>query len=188
VIVPVLERPVELFATEYATAPAPLPFPPAPTVIQLALLTAAQLHPGDAVTEKLPDPPLLENDLDNGEIEETQPAPPWETVNVIPAIVRVPFREVVPAFAAAVKLTVPLPEPLAPDVIVIHESLLTAVQAQPACAVTAELPAPPLGPNCALEGWIEKLHAAAAWSTVKVRPAPVIDPDRGLVVGLAATE
>ena len=51
----------------------------------------------------------------------------------------------------------PLPEPLAPDVIVIKEGLLfTAVQLQPAAAVTVTLPDPPAAAKFALVGLIEK--------------------------------
>ncbi len=42
------------------------------------------------------------------------------------------------------KLTVPLPEPLDPLVIVIQLAEFAAVQAQPPTAVTAKLPVPPL--------------------------------------------
>jgi len=49
-----------------------------------------------------------------------------------------------PVFAAMVKFTVPLPVPEAPFVIVIQGAVVTAVQAQPAAAVTAiAVPAPP---------------------------------------------
>jgi len=64
------------------------------------------------------------------------------TVNVCPAIVRVPVRAA-PAFAATANATVPLPLPVAPDVMVIHGALLLAVHAQPAVVVTSELPVPP---------------------------------------------
>jgi hypothetical protein len=64
-------------------------------------------------------------------------------VNVFPAIVRVPVRAG-PTLAATVKATLAEPVPLPPAVIVIHASLLTAVQAQPAPVVTAVLlEAPP---------------------------------------------
>jgi hypothetical protein len=59
-------------------------------------------------------------------------------------------------------LTAPLPEPLPPDVTPIHESLLTAFQAQPAGAVTDELPFPPVEPNDAVAGEIEKVHEGVA--------------------------
>jgi hypothetical protein len=44
-------------------------------------------------------------------------------------------------------VTVPLPVPLAPDVTVIHEALLTAVHPQPLPAVTVTLPDPPPDPK-----------------------------------------
>jgi hypothetical protein len=49
-------------------------------------------------------------------------------------------------------LTVPLPEPALPDVIVIHESLLTAVQVHPVDEVTPTLPVPPTVGKEALVG------------------------------------
>jgi hypothetical protein len=49
---------------------------------------------------------------------------------VIPAIVMVPVRTLVPGFAATLKITVPCPVPLAPPVTVIHASLLVAVHEQ----------------------------------------------------------
>ena len=67
------------------------------------------------------------------------------TVNARLAIVTVPVRAA-PVLAAIVIATEPLPLPLVPDVMVIHEALLTAaVQLQPAGAVTATgLMAPPV--------------------------------------------
>ena len=65
-------------------------------------------------------------------------------MNVFPAIVSVPVRDEVEVFAAAPKVTEPLPEPDAPALIVNHAALLTAVHAQPAGAVTATLPLPPV--------------------------------------------
>jgi hypothetical protein len=50
-------------------------------------------------------------------------------VAVLPATVSVPLRSF-PVFGATLKVTVPLPVPLAPEVMVIHEALLLAVQAQ----------------------------------------------------------
>jgi hypothetical protein len=45
-----------------------------------------------------------------------------------------------------------LPEPLVPEVIVIHDALVVADQEQPATADTVILCEPPLGPNPALVG------------------------------------
>ena len=49
----------------------------------------------------------------------------------------------------------PLPEPLAPDVMVMNELLLVAVQLQPALVVTATLADPPAAAKLALVGLIE---------------------------------
>jgi hypothetical protein len=57
-------------------------------------------------------------------------APPaWLNVTVFPATVKVPVRAA-PVFAATTKLTPPMPEPLAPLVIVTQATLLTAVHEQ----------------------------------------------------------
>lgn len=99
-------------------------------------------------------------------------------MNVWPATVRVPLRAA-PVLAATVKLTVPFPLPLAPDVIVNHGTLLDAVHEHPAAVVTATgVPAPPDAPIDCDVGLIEKLHGAAAWLTVKVWPPIVTVPDR----------
>ena len=52
----------------------------------------------------------------------------------------------------------PLPEPLAPDVIVMNELLLAAVQLQPAAVVTVTVADPPAAAKLALVGLIEKEH------------------------------
>src|SRR5215472_195218 len=56
------------------------------------------------------------------------PAPSF-TVNVCPAMMRVPDRGSDDGLAAAVKETVPVPVPLAPAVTRIQSALLTAVHA-----------------------------------------------------------
>src|SRR5262245_57864282 len=64
-----------------------------------------------------------------------------ETVTVCPATVSVPVRE--PLAAATEKVTVPLPVPLAPDVIVMKSDWLAAVQLHAASVVTLTLKVPP---------------------------------------------
>ena len=82
-----------------------------------------------------------------------------------------PFRSR-PVLAATLNLTVPSPVPLAPDVIVIHGSLLTAVHEQLAVVLTATLPLPPAAGRFCLFGEIEyEQGATAAWFAVKVRVA-----------------
>ena len=51
-----------------------------------------------------------------------------------------PARGALPVFAAIDNDTVPLPDPVAPPVTVIHESVLTAVHAHPATDVTEMFP------------------------------------------------
>jgi hypothetical protein len=68
---------------------------------------------------------------------------PWVIVKVLPPAVMVPVRDEVPVFAATEKLMVPDPEPLDPDVIVIHAALLTAVHRQPSATFRPTLPVPP---------------------------------------------
>lgn len=84
------------------TTPLPLPLPPELIVIQLALLTAVHTQAVVVVTFTLPGPPVASNDRLMGERVKVQPpdAPDWVTVNVSPAIVIVPIREVVPGFVA----------------------------------------------------------------------------------------
>jgi hypothetical protein len=69
----------------------------------------------------------------------------------------------VPVFAATEYATVPDPEPLPPDVMVIHEAELDAVHAHPLVVVTLTVP-------------------------VNVCPAIVSDPVRWVDVEFAATE
>ncbi len=76
-------------------------------------------------------------------------------MKVCPAIVRVPEREALPVLEATLYITVPLPEPLAPDVTVIQLALLVAVQAHPDPADTVMFVVPPLAANEPLVGVIE---------------------------------
>ena len=72
-------------------------------------------------------------------------------LNDCPAIVRKPKRVLIEVFGATMKLSVPLPVPLALDVIVTHESVLLDCHAQSlAKAVTLTEPLPPAAPKLAL--------------------------------------
>src|SRR5690349_12499774 len=140
--------PVRLAATGFAatvkpTVPLPDPVAPLVTVIQGSLLTAVQLQPVAAVTPLEPVPPAAVKDCVLGEIAGEQVAAACVTVKVAPAIVSVPVRLDATVFAATLKPTVPLPDPVAPLVTVIQEALLAAVHAQPVATVTPLLPVPP---------------------------------------------
>jgi hypothetical protein len=67
----------------------------------------------------------------------------------------VPVRELALPLAATEYVTVPLPEPPLPEVIVIQASLATALHPQPAPAKTLRLLLPPLEANDALVGEVE---------------------------------
>jgi hypothetical protein len=128
---------VKLYVTD------PLPVPPVLTVSHAALLLVLHAHPAVAVTVTVPVPAVAATLAEVPEIVGAHGVPACVTVKVAPAIVNVPVRLVVPAFAATVNDTVPVPVPAAPELIVIHAALLTAAHTHPAAAVTVLLPAPP---------------------------------------------
>ena len=72
---------------------------------------------------------------------------------VWPAIVTVPWRELVLELTPTEYVAVSLPLPLL--VVVIQDTLLDAPQPQPASAITLMLPLPPAEPNEALGVEIE---------------------------------
>ena len=108
-------------------------------------------------------------------------------VSVRPAIVSVPVRELVLVLAAIEYATVPEPVPLAPDVIVIHDTLLDAVHAHPLVVVTVAVPVVALADADAALGVVVYVHPPA-WVTVNVWPEIVSVPVRCDDVVLAATE
>ena len=84
----------------------------------------------------------------------------------MPAIVTVPVRDVVNVFAATLTVVVPLPDPLAPAVTVIHASLATAVHEQPAAAVVVIVAVPPLDVTVLDVGEIVNVQGTPDWVTV----------------------
>src|SRR5262245_17866696 len=110
-------------------------------VIQVALLNAVQLQFEDVVTVTVP---VVAADVarfvEVGAMVNVHGAAGCVTVNVCPAIVSVPVRDVVVVFAATLKLTDPPPLPLAPEVIVSHGLFATAVQLQPVPEFTVTVP------------------------------------------------
>jgi hypothetical protein len=171
---------VDVFAAMLkATVPLPMPLEPAVIVSQEALLVAVQLQPGVLVTVAAPDPAAAAGLSEVGATLNVHGAAPWFTVTVWPATVRVPVRGSVAAFAAMVKATVPLPLPLAPEVIVSQESLLVAVQLQPAIVVTVAALDPPVAAGFTVVGDTVNTHGAPCWLTVTVWPATVKVPVRG---------
>ena len=140
-------------------------------VSQEALPVAVQLHAAVVVTVELWELPLPTEVTVVGETVKAQETVPcWATVTVWPAMVSVPVRGDVAVFAAIEKATVPLPLPLAPEVMVNQESLLVAVQLQPAAVVTLLLLEPAAAPGFSVVGETVKVQGggAPAWVTVTV--------------------
>ena len=78
-----------------------MPLAPAVTLSQPVLVVAVHVQPALAVTVTVP--VVATDDVrfdETGEIENEHGAPAWLTVNVCPAMVTVPVRDAVPAFAA----------------------------------------------------------------------------------------
>jgi hypothetical protein len=175
------------------TDPLPLPLAPDVMLIHEALLVAVHVQP--LVVETVTGPPapaVAATDSLAGVIEyahEVDVAAAWLTVNVSPAMVSVPVRAA-PVFAVTLKLTAPLPLPLAPDVTLIHDALVVVVHAHPLAVETATgPPAPAVAARDSLVGVIENAHAVgstAAWLTVNVSPPMVSVPVRAAPV-FAAT-
>ena len=155
------------------TVPLPLPVAPVETVTHPALLAAVQAQPAPLVTAIVPEPPAAAKDWLAGEILNAQLAPACVTVNVLPATVNVPVRGVDAVVAAAVKLTDPLPVPLAPALMVSHATLLVADHPHPAPAVTPTVPLPPAAATDCDTGEINGAHGGVN--------AKVLDGRLGLV-------
>jgi hypothetical protein len=144
VIVPVRWDVAPFMATLNVTVPPPDPLAPPVTTIQLTLLDALHAQPPAVVTVNEPVPPADGIDCDAGAIEYAHGcAASCMTVKVCPPTLIVPVRWVVPALAATLNVTVPLPDPEAPLEMVIQLTLLAAVHAHPPEADTVNEPLPP---------------------------------------------
>jgi hypothetical protein len=173
--------PLVVDATLYCTAPTPVPLAPDVIVSQEALLVAVHAQPAAVVTSRRPVPPLEGTPAEVGSIEYEQPLP-CVNVNVWPPIVTVPVRGP-PLVPATASLTVPSPDPLAPDATVIQLAPLTAVQAHPGPAVTPTETSPPAASTCWDCGEMLSMQPADCVTVIWV-PATVIDPERaGPVTG-----
>ena len=141
----------------------PLPLPPLLMVSHEALLELVQLHPAGAVTLVDPGPPAARTACAVGVSANVHGAAAWFTVNVCPPIEIVPARVAAFGLAAALKLIVPLPLPLAPAVTVSQPaSLLTAVHVQPVGDVTVVEPVPPAATTDCDVGVRENVQGTAA--------------------------
>jgi hypothetical protein len=126
--------------TLYETCPLPLPLEPPVIVIQDVLVVAFHAQPLPAVTDTFAEPAVAPSVAVVGERPKVQAAASWVTVNARPATVSVPVRWLVVVFAATEYPTEPFPLPFAPDVTVIQDAELDAVQLHPEVVVTATMP------------------------------------------------
>lgn len=156
-------------------------------VSQPALLDAFQEQPIGIVTPTLPVVEAAVTDRLVGESVPLHAAPAWFTVKGCPPIVMTPERGDDDGFAPTLYDTVPLPDPLDPDVIVSHVAFVDAVQLQPCGSETATLPVPVDAPTETFAGWMTASHGAPSCVNVNVRPAIVSVPVRASVEGLSGT-
>jgi hypothetical protein len=175
------------------TVPFPVPAAPAVMLAHVASLVAVHAHEGaDAVTVTEPDAPAATTDWlvgDNEKVHDGGGAAAWVTVTVCPATVSVPVRNAVPVFAVNAYVVLPVPVPLAPELMVSHDVAVDAVHAQvdaDGVTVIELVPAP------APTGWLvadsAKVHGAAAACVIaNAVPAMVSVAVRGLLVALSAT-
>ena len=102
-----------------------------------------------------------------------QGTPAWVTVTLWPATVRVALRDNELAFAVAVTVTEPSPEPLAPLVTVSHAAPLVAVHVHPVGAVNVTEPLPPPATMFSVVVDSVYVQGAPACVTVTLCPATV---------------
>lgn len=117
------------------TVPLPLPLAPFVAVIQLTCGVVVQVQPAAVVTVTLLVAPSAGTLLNVVGLTWYVHPLAWFTVKVWPPMVIVPDRAG-PVVASTLYRTEPLPVSLAPEVISIHGTLLTAVHAHPPAAVT----------------------------------------------------
>jgi hypothetical protein len=179
VAVPVRLAPL-FAANDSATLPLPLPLLPALIEIQVSFAAAVQAQPAVVVTATVVDDVPAGTFADWGLIANVHAgggadAAAWVIVATCPATVTVPLR-LAPVLAAIDSATLPLPEPLAPAVMTIQDTLGVAVQAQPLPAVTLSgVAVPPAATiDCAL-GANAKEHAGGGGGGAA--PAPTCETE-----------
>jgi len=171
-------------ATLRPTAPLPVPLAPEVIVSQFCDGVAVQLQPAAAVTViDAAVPPAAGTACEGGAIVVVH-EPACVTVCVFVPMLMVPVRPL-PGFAAAVNVTLPLPVPDAPPVIVIHGVDVVAVQEHPAAETATGDPLPAVAGNDCEGGLIDVAHAPAC-VTANDSPAIVRLPVRELPVFVVA--
>lgn len=186
VTVPVRGEVAALAATASVTAPLAAP-EVADGTIHETLEAAAQVQPSVLVTATVVLDAALDSDAVTGDTSKEHGAAACVKVAARPPTVNVAERDSVAALADAVTVSIALPEPLDGSV-VSHVAPEAAVQAQPLPVVSATWVEPPAWASEADVGESEKVHSAAAWSTLTALPARVTVPVRVAVAVLAAMD
>ena len=149
------------------------------TLSHVAELVAVHEQAPAAVTVTDPVEASEAEETELGEIEMSH-VPAWLTVTVLPAIVSVPVRGAVAVFAATWNVTPASPVLFgpAPDVMVIHETLLTDVHTQAVGIRTETMPVPPAASCDNVVGVAIAMQGAASCVIVSSSPATEIVPTR----------
>jgi hypothetical protein len=129
-------------AIENDTVALPVPLAAPVSLSQGTFTTAVHAHEDAVVMSTLLEPAAAGADtlVDDSEYEQVTDAAAWLTVNVWPATVSVPARDVGSVFSATENCTVPLPVPDAPAVTESHETLAVADHVQLVPVVTSTEP------------------------------------------------
>src|SRR5262245_55397910 len=187
VSVPLRGAPVAFTATVYVTVPMPDPLAPPVIVTQLTLLVAVHEHDVPVVTDRLPVVPVDGAEMLVVDSKAVQLLLAWLIVTVWPATVSVPLRGAPVEFTATLYVTVPMPDPLAPPVIVTQLTLLVAVHEHDVPVVTDRLHVVPVDGAGLLVVDSKAVQLLLAWLIVTVWPATVSVPLRGAPVEFTAT-
>jgi hypothetical protein len=179
-------------AIENDTVALPVPLAALVSVSQAAFATAVHPHEEVVVMSTLLEPAAAGADtlVDDSEYEHDTAAAAWLTVNVWPATVSVPARDVGSVLAATENCTVPLPVPDAPAVTDSQETLAVADHVQLVPAVTSTEPVEldaPADCEVADKEYVHGVDDTPDWLTVNVWPAIVAVPVRAADDPFAAT-
>ena len=166
----------------------PEPVPPPVTVNQEAELVAVQEQAEAVVTVTEPELASEPDDTELGEIEMSH-VPACATLNVRPAIVRVPVRGADDVLAETRYVTAPLPVLFgpAPELMEIHDALLAAVHTHPVGIVTLAIPLPPTASKESVVDDRLAVHGAPSCVIVRSCPAMAMAPTRDVPLTLAST-
>jgi len=163
--VPVRAVPVVLAAMLNVTEPMPDPLAPAVTVIHDVVVVAVHEQDVPAVTLSVRLVAVASTVKLTGVTVPVQPTIPRLTVTVWPPTVNVPVRELPVVFCAMENVTEPMPEPVAPLVIVIQPVVVVALHEHDVPVMTLSVWVDAVAPTVKLVGVRVYEHCACATDT-----------------------